>query len=142
MRHMTETNFKRFYRLCKDDFIALISLLEPDFRRVQSRPHGVDSSLLPLAMTAVTLRYLSGAKILDVGWPYGLQDATVYAVIDEVLEYIHERLGNIQFPSSEEDFQREDAAFQRLRRSTMHILVAALDGIAIAIRCPKRFRIG
>jgi hypothetical protein len=136
---MTETNFKCLYRLSKDDFLALVSLLEPDFRRVQSRPHGVASSIQPLAITAVTLRYLAGAKTLDVGWPYGLPDSTVYAVIDEVLEYIHERLDNIQFPSSEEDFQREEAAFQRLRRSPMHGFVAALDGIAIAIRCPQRF---
>jgi hypothetical protein len=39
-------------------------------------------------MLAVTIRILAGASYLDVGWPYGLADATVYVIFDETLAAI------------------------------------------------------
>jgi hypothetical protein len=87
-------------------------------------------------MVAVTLRFLAGAKVLDLGWPYGLAQSTVCVVIDETLDAMNSRLDNIHFPSSVEDCEREASAFQRLRGSPIYGFIAALDGIAIAIRCP------
>jgi DDE superfamily endonuclease len=58
-------------------------------------------------MTAVTLRYLAGGRILDLGWLYGLGDSTVYAVIDETMDAIDAALQNITFPSTEDDAESE-----------------------------------
>jgi DDE superfamily endonuclease len=83
-------------------------------------------------MLAVTLRYLAGAKVLDLGWPYGLADSTAYALIDETLGTLNLRLDNITFSASADDCEREATAFQSLRSSPMYGFIAALDGI----RCP------
>jgi hypothetical protein len=85
MNELTDSLFRRLYRLEIQDFTFLIGLLDPDLRRTHSRPYGVASSASPSVMLAVTLRYLAGAKVLDLGWPYGLSDSTVYALIDETL---------------------------------------------------------
>jgi hypothetical protein len=57
-------------------------------------------------------------------------------VIDETIASFDSRLDNIRFPTTEEECQREAAGFQRLRGSPMYGFIAALDGIAVAIRCP------
>jgi hypothetical protein len=87
-------------------------------------------------MLPVTLRYLAGVKVLKIGWPYGLGDSTVSLLLDETLECISNQLENIVFPKTEEDANREAAAFQSLRDSPLFAIVGALDGIAFAIKCP------
>jgi DDE superfamily endonuclease len=137
LRLFGESDFKRLYRVSKSDFKTLVSLLEPDLRRSQ-RFNTIASSTDPSVMVAVALRFLAGAKALDLGWPYGLALSTVYAVIDETLDAINtsSRLDNIRFPVSSQDCREEATAFQTLRASPMYGFIAALDGIAIAIRCP------
>jgi DDE superfamily endonuclease len=89
-------------------------------------------------MVAVALRFLAGSNALDLGWPYGLALLTVYAVIDETLDFmnISSPLDNIKYPTSRQDCWQEASAFQTLRGSPMYGFIAALDGIAVAIRCP------
>jgi DDE superfamily endonuclease len=137
MKTLTDAFFKRLYRLGKQDFTNLVRLVEPELHRAQTLPHGVASSVIPDVMLAVTLRYLAGAKVLDLSWPYGLADSTVYAVIDETLDALNILLNNIKFAESATDCENEAAAFQALRGSPMHGFIAAVDGIAIAIHCPK-----
>jgi hypothetical protein len=137
MKTLTDAFFKRLYRLGKQDFTSLVRLVEPELHRAQTRPHGVASSVSPDVILAVTLRYLAGANVLDLRWPYGLADSTVYAVIDERLDALNILLNNIKFAESATDCENEAAAFQALRVSPMPGFIAAVDGIAIAILCPK-----
>jgi hypothetical protein len=44
-------------------------------------------------------------------------------------------LDNIRFQRTEDDCRNEAAAFQRLRLSTFRGIIAAMDGIAVAITC-------
>jgi hypothetical protein len=119
VEHFTSYKFTRLYRLSKDDFANLVTLLSPRLRRAHSRPLGCAAAIDPRIMTAVTLRYLAGGKILDLGWPYGLGDSTVYAVIYDTIDAMDEALQNITFPSTAEDAQREAEAWQRLRGSPL-----------------------
>jgi hypothetical protein len=137
MNTLTDSVFKRLYRLGKHDLMSLVRMVEPELSRTQTRPYGIASSVNPKVMLAVTLRYLAGAKIHDLSWPYGLADSTVYAIIDETLNSLNVLLSNIKFADSAEDCEREDAAFQALRNSPMYGFIAVLDGIAIEIRCPR-----
>jgi hypothetical protein len=89
-------------------------------------------------MLAVTMRILAGASYLDVGWPYGLADATVYVIFDETLAAISQVLDNRSFPKSVEECVRAADNFQRSRQSPLYGIIAALDGISIAITCPRQ----
>jgi hypothetical protein len=127
--------FTRLYRLSKGDFANLVSEIDPRLSRTHSRPHGCATAVDPRVMTAVTLRYLAGGRILDLGWPYGLGDSTVYAVIDKTIDAIDAALQNIAFPSTTDDAERGADAWQRLRGSPLYGIISALDGIALEIRC-------
>jgi hypothetical protein len=131
-----EQLFKRMYRICKSNFQILVSLLEPDLFRACVRRNCVASTVHPNVMVAGTIRFLAGAKVLDLGCPYGLAESTVYVVIDETFDAMNSRLDKIHFLPSVRDCEREVAAFQRLHGSPMYGFIAPLDGIAIAIRCP------
>jgi hypothetical protein len=139
-RHMVEMSdrkFQRLYRLSKVDFMELASHLRPLLERKQSRPRGGNPAVETTAMLAVTMRILAGASYLDVGWPYGLADATVYVLFDETLEALGRVLDNISFPTSVDECVRASDNFQRSRQSPLHGIIAALDGISIAIACPR-----
>jgi hypothetical protein len=75
---LTETYFKRLYRTSKEEFKSFLSLIESDPRRFRTRPLGNASSADLRVTLAVTQRYLAGARGLDIGWPHGLGDSTVY----------------------------------------------------------------
>jgi hypothetical protein len=137
MNTLTDIFFKRLYRLGKQDFTSLVRLVEPKLRLSQTRPHGIASSVNPDVMLAMNLRYLAGAKVLDLGWPYGLADSTVYAIIDETLNTLNILLNNINFADSVEDCENEAAAFHAFRGSPMYGFIAAVHGIAVSIRFPK-----
>jgi hypothetical protein len=83
------------------------------------------------------MRFLAGGQPLDLGWPYGIADSTVYMVIDETLASMDVMLDNIKFPQTEYDCIHEAAAFQKLRSSPFRGIIAAMDGIAVAITCPR-----
>jgi hypothetical protein len=85
LRLFGESNCKRLYRVSKSDFKTLVSLLEPYLRR-SKRFNTIASSTDPNVMVANALRFLAGAKALDLRWPYGLALSTVYAVIDGTLD--------------------------------------------------------
>jgi hypothetical protein len=84
-------------------------------------------------MLALTLRLLAGASYLDL-WPYGIAYCTVYTVVDETFDALDTVLTNINFPISEAECTAEASKFQNVRRSPIFGIVAALDGIAVAIQ--------
>jgi hypothetical protein len=71
-------------------------------------------------MVDTTIRLLAGGQQLDLGWPYGIADSTVYIVIDETLASMDATLDDIMFPQTEDDCRSETAAFQRLNHSPFH----------------------
>jgi hypothetical protein len=133
---LTDTYFKRLYRTSKEEFKSLLSLIVSDLRRSRTRPLWIASSADPRVMLAVTLRYIAGANVFDIGWPYGLGDSTLYSLLDKTLECISNRFQNIVLPKREDEANREAAAFQSLRDSPLFGIVGVLDGIAVAIKYP------
>jgi hypothetical protein len=71
-------------------------------------------------MLAGTMRILAGASYLDVGWPYGLADATVHVIFDETLAAIGRVLDNMSFPKSMDECVRATDNFQRSRQSPLY----------------------
>jgi hypothetical protein len=137
MSRFTEKRFSRMHRLSKSDFLAFVEEISLTISRTHSRPVGSAESVDPRVMLAVTMRYLAGGQALDLGWPFGIADSTTYHVIDENLEAINRHLKNIHFPETEANCQREAAALTRLRNSPRRGIIAALDGIAVGICCPR-----
>jgi hypothetical protein len=97
---MSDAKFRRLYRMSKQSFAVLAGIADPRLRRRIFRS-GIAASVDVKIMLAVTLRLLAGASYLDVGWPYGIAESTVYRIADETLQAIDEALDNIQFPSCE-----------------------------------------
>jgi hypothetical protein len=112
-------------------------LLRTRLERQLSRPRECNPAVKTAVMFAVTMRIIAGASSLDVGWPYGLADATVHVFFDETLAAHGEVLDNMFFPKSEEEGARAADKFQRSRQSPLYGIVAALDRIFIAITCPR-----
>jgi hypothetical protein len=137
MSRFTEKRCSRLYRLPKADFLAFVEEVSPKISRTHSRPVGSAESVDPRVMLAVTMRYLAGGQALDLGWLFGIAASITYQVIDENLEAINRHLKNVPFPETEANCQQEAAAFMRLRNSPLRGIIAALDGIAVGIFCPR-----
>jgi hypothetical protein len=129
--------FKHLYRLSKETFLELVTLIYPRLVRKKSRGPGKAGSIDPRVMLAITLRFLAVATCLDLAWPYCIALPTVYSVIDETLEALDDSLLNIKFPYTEDECRAASEGFQRLRNSPFYGVIGAIDGIAIAIRAPS-----
>jgi hypothetical protein len=70
MSRFTEKCFSRLYRLSKSDFLAVVDEISPSIARTLLRPIDSAESLDPQVMLAVTMRYLAGGQVLDLGWPF------------------------------------------------------------------------
>jgi hypothetical protein len=101
MADLSETKFRRLYRLSKAQFLQLSDLLKPALNRAHSLPVRSNSALTTEAMLEITLRILAGACYLDVAWPYGVAEVTIYTILDETLRVIDRVLDSIHFPCSE-----------------------------------------
>jgi DDE superfamily endonuclease len=137
MSRFSDAKFTRLYRLSKLDFSSLLAKLHPTLARTHTRPEGSSASVPVPIMVAITLRYLAGGQILDIGWSYGVADSTAYQVVDETLAAMNYNLGNIIFPATEEECKAAADGFQSLRGCPWYGVISALDGIAVAIHCPR-----
>jgi hypothetical protein len=84
-RHMLEMNANKFeclYRLRKEFFNVLVLRLRPILQRRHSRPALRSPAIDTNICLAITMRLVAGASYLDVGWPYGIADSTVYTIFD------------------------------------------------------------
>jgi DDE superfamily endonuclease len=129
--------FKRLYRLSKETFLELVTLIDPRLVRKKSLGPGKAGSMDPRVMLAITLRFLAGATCLDLAWPYCIALPTVYSVIVETLEVLDDSLENIKFPYTEDECRAASEGFLRLRNSPFYGVIGAIDGIAVAIRAPS-----
>lgn len=117
--------------------MALHSLVDPLLESKVHKQAGFSNTVDSRTKLLITLRLLAGGKYLDLSWPYGDADSTVYSIFDETLTAIEMSLrGNISFPKTERDCRKEARKFQHLRRSPIHGIISALDGVAIAIQSP------
>jgi hypothetical protein len=97
---MSDAKFRRLYRMSQQSFAVLAGIADPRLQRRIFRS-GIAATVDVKIMLSVTLRLLAGASYLDVGWPYGIAESTVYRISDETLQAIDEALDNIQFQSCE-----------------------------------------
>jgi hypothetical protein len=111
MKTLTDALLKRLYRLGKQYFTNLARAFEPELHHAQTRPHGIAYSV-NLNWLAITVRYLAGANVLDLSWPYGLATSTVCAVIDATLDTLNTLLNNIKFAKSTTDCENEILRFR------------------------------
>jgi hypothetical protein len=79
--------------------------------RTRTRPVGSAESVDPTVKVSITMRFLAGGKVLDLGWPYGIADSTLYTIIDETLAAMDATLDNIKFLLTEVNC-KSDAAFR------------------------------
>jgi hypothetical protein len=129
--------FKRLYRLSKQTFLELATLITPRLERKKSRGLGKAGSMDRRVMIAITLRFLEGAKCLDLAWPYCIAIPTAYCATDETLALLDDAMQNIKFPSTEDECRAASEGLQRLRNSPFYGVIGAMDGTAIAIRAPS-----
>lgn len=130
--------FRRLYRVSKCQMRLLCALISEFCTRKQSRPNSKIPAIPVETMLCVTMRLLAGASYLDVSWPYGISVPSVYVVFDEVLIALDRALQNIVFPRTEEECRTESLRFSEKRRSPIKGIIAALDGVAVAIEKPSR----
>lgn len=132
---LSESQFKRIYRLSKEEFDDLMPLLfpahdPPSTRRHNARAHD------PRIRLAVFARVLAGAQNLDLFWAYHIGQSSVYSIFTDVLGRVARHLDTVKFPKTESECRKAASDFQRLRKSPLWGVVSALDGISIAIKCP------
>jgi DDE superfamily endonuclease len=121
----------------KADFLTLVETLSTTITRTHTRPAGSAESVDPCVMAAIPMRFLAGGQLLDFGLPCGIADSPVYIAIDETLATMDAILDNIKFPETEDDCRSDAVSIQRLRRSPFRGIIAAMDGIAVSITCPR-----
>lgn len=134
---LTESEFHRMYRMTYERFINLRDLIAPHCERSHRKESEKNRTVSVEIMLMITLRMLGGASYLDVSWPYGVSKSTVYSVFHETIDILHNKLRNIHFPRTEQQCRSESEKFRKMRRSPLNGIVAALDGIAVAIVKPR-----
>lgn len=134
---LPDNMFRRLYRLSKKQMRLLTAIISDDCIRSQKRLKTVMPAIGVETMLCVSMRLLAGASYLDVSWPYGISVSSVYEIFQEVLTSLDRCLKNICFPKTEAECRRESLRFISKRRSPITGIIAALDGVAVAIEKPS-----
>jgi DDE superfamily endonuclease len=124
---VTPRLFKRTYRMNRNDFEALCTLLS------------VRDSRIPVSTRlSMTLRWLAGGSYLDISLSHHVATSSFYHVVDKTLMDLNEAL-KINFNFRDAAYLNKiSAGFSRHGRSPLSGCVGALDGIAIKIQEPCR----
>jgi hypothetical protein len=101
----------RLYRLSKETFLMVTTLIAECLARKKSRGPGKAGYMDPRCILVITLPFLAGATCLGLAWPYCIAVPTVYYVIDETLEGARNKWQNIRFPSTEDECQAASEGF-------------------------------
>ena len=129
--------FRRLYRISKRQMRLLSAIIYDDCRRTQMRKNSKIPAITVETMLCVSMRFLAGTSYLDVSWPYGISVPSVYNIFEEVLFALDAGLNNIKFPTTEGECRKESDLFISKRKTPIHGIIAALDGLAVAIEKPK-----
>jgi hypothetical protein len=124
---VTPRLFKRTYRMNRDDFEELCTLLV-----------GRDGRIPAITRLSMTLRWLAGGSYFDISLSNHVATSSFYHVVDKTLMDLNEIL-NINFKFGDTAYLDQiSAGFSRHGRSPLSGCVGALDGIAIKIQEPCR----
>eukprot|EP00808_Paulinella_micropora_P023552 g82272.t1 len=136
----THRGFKRRYRLSKQQFDDILSLLRPELEVACAKTHSY-AVVPPELQLSMTLRFLAGGSYLDIVDLHGVAESTFYKCIWRVILLINRNIAlgqSLKFPS-ESEFQCLAAVWQA-RSSVPDIFtgcILALDGIIFKIPCPQ-----
>eukprot|EP00808_Paulinella_micropora_P015752 g75347.t1 len=136
----THRGFKRRYRLSKQQFDDILSLLRPELEVACAKTHSY-AVVPPELQLSMTLRFLAGGSYLDIVDLHGVAESTFYICIWRVILLINRNIAlgqSLKFPS-ESEFPCLAAGWQA-RSSVPDIFtgcILALDGIIFKIPCPQ-----
>ena len=104
--------FKRLYRLSRESFREVHRLIEDKLKRTKIKKESFCRTLKARVIQCITMRILANAIYLDVGWPYGVGDTTVYELFQETLKALEYSRPRIKFPITEKECLRESLKFR------------------------------
>ena len=138
---LTESQFKRRYRLSWPAFNKLLGLLDEDLKVVNPRlaKNGNNGRVVPNAVKlAIGLRYLAGGDPLDLFLIYHVSLGYVYKCIWTVVDAVNQRL-QIKFPIDDpEKLATLEAEFRAASPGGIwEGQVGALDGVHFATIAPS-----
>jgi hypothetical protein len=139
---MDSSEFERFYRLSKEDFLSLLNDIQDDIFLDESQVHmaiiSSGSNIHPVIQLSVTLRLLSGGCYLDIAFGYHISKYTVYDIFYKVLFSIDKRLTNINFPYKDENsLICLEQGFANISHGVFRGTVAAGDGVVFQMQKPR-----
>jgi len=135
--------WKIFYRMSKDSFMELLSLVGSDLGKNEKQGACSTSAgvIIPELRLSITLQWLAGDSYQDIAIIHGVHCGSVYQVVRECVNSL-DSLSELQlkFPIHDHSELQEIAAtFNRKAGHTvLPTVVGALDGILIACQCPNR----
>jgi len=137
---LNEEDFTRTYRLSRNSFYRLLSLLLGGivFESV-SCVHNTGTKVAADSRLAITLRMLAGASYLDLRLCFNVSVSSIYRIFHDTCQAIMEALRLPGISRSWEDLHRASIEFKLSRRfkNPLSGCVGALDGIAIKIAKPR-----
>ena len=109
--------FRRQFRLCREDFGYVLSLITPLIQRNEVQAtNSSGSTICPEMRLMITLRILAGAKYLDMIW-YRVSVDHVRTYVQDCLLAINSTIDNINMPSSEVEWRIESEKFREVLRT-------------------------
>jgi DDE superfamily endonuclease len=125
---LSEGQFRRMYRLSKDAFQQLVTVISEYRQRAGRRPgrHAVDAKL------SMTLLWLAGGSYLDIALAHCVSVSTFFHVVDETICDLDDTITLESRHENEEYLKRVSTGFTR-GRSPIYGCAGAIDGIAIKI---------
>ena len=112
VRSWDDDMFRRQFRLCREDFGNLLTLIAPLIARNEVKAIASSgSSISPELRLMITLRILAGAKHLDMIW-YRVSVDHVQEYVEDCLKAINSVVDNINVPKTDAEWRIESEKFR------------------------------
>jgi hypothetical protein len=144
MEYLSDSLFKRMFRLTRNAFNFLLEKLRP---AIESKPslnhiyHHKDREISPTTRLAATLRWLAGGSYLDICFAFGISVGSLYkdsGILWGTIAAINDAL-EIGFPLNDPRALEEiSEGFAKFSYGRMRGCVMAIDGLVIRTRMPTR----
>lgn len=140
LRTMSDSNFKRMFRLNRLVFYELLSHLdiEPSSKGKINSQNCSGSFICGETRLAVTLRWLAGGSHHDIAHLFGVSvdnffqaNGVLWPTIEAIDQYL-----KIEFPTNEPELQNIANGFAKYTLPCFNGCIMAVDGIIIRTRCP------
>ena len=139
MFSLSAHEFRRAFRMSKDNFYILLHLVEDDLRKDKFKAmNSSGSPVTPLIKLAATLRWLAGGMYIDICGLYGLSQTsffhplrgplwpTIYALDIALADMV-------VFPTDIRSCEKAAADFAVFSRNMLQHCVCAVDGTITVI---------